>query len=770
MPIKPPSLDDRSFDDLVEDLIARVPAHTPEWTNLRQGDPGRTLIELFAWLGDALLYRANLIPERQRLVFLKLLGMGLKPAQPARSVVSLAFSQPTELGAHTLAPRGIVKAAVPFETLGETTVLPLSGEAYIKRRLTPTERARGGDVLQGLAQIHGISGSPTGYVTTLLFGEGQAVPGGVDVFGESADRALWVALMAPPAPRLDGQPTTNNAVTLAMGTGGGGQPALLSVGLVPALTMPELFEDVTTAAPVPVLWELTTRNANVQVNAGSGTFTTDYLTLSVTPSSDSTGGLAHAGTLRLQLPGQRDIWAPPNDVGINPLAGVGDAPPRLDDPDRAGRLVAWLRLRPKPGSDVAMLRLAWIGINAVEVDQRNSVTGRVLGVSTGAGGQQFSLPQGSVDAATLEIQVEEPGQSYRTWTQVDDLAAITADAAVAREARVYALDAEAGTLQFGDGVRGRVPEREMRVRLASGRFGGGRAGNLPAGSMSELRARRIDGQAAPSITVRQPLAATGGEDAETLEVAERRIPAMLRHRDRAVTAEDYRRLALEAPGIDVGRVEVLPRFKPADRRFNVPGVVTVMGLPVMGLPVAALQPAPNPRPDRPFIERLYSHLSARVPLATELYVIGCDYVPIGIAVAVGLRDGFARDQVLLDVGAALRRMLWPLAPGGLDRKGWPLGRAVRSRELEVEVSRVDGVDELRGIRLFQRAGGAWQALASVASDGAQILTLAPWQLPELLAVIVVDGDTSELPTDLSALPNPFADDTAVAVPIVPELC
>src|SRR5258706_14300090 len=91
MPIRPPSLDDRSFDDLVAELVARIPAHTPEWTNPRPGDPGRTLIELFAWLGDALLYRANLIPERQRLAFLRLLGKPLRPAEPARGVVSVVF-------------------------------------------------------------------------------------------------------------------------------------------------------------------------------------------------------------------------------------------------------------------------------------------------------------------------------------------------------------------------------------------------------------------------------------------------------------------------------------------------------------------------------------------------------------------------------------------------------------------------------------------------------------------------------------------------------
>ena len=54
MPIRPPALDDRGFDDLVTDLVRRIPAHTPEWTDPRDGDPGRTLIDLFAWLGDTI--------------------------------------------------------------------------------------------------------------------------------------------------------------------------------------------------------------------------------------------------------------------------------------------------------------------------------------------------------------------------------------------------------------------------------------------------------------------------------------------------------------------------------------------------------------------------------------------------------------------------------------------------------------------------------------------------------------------------------------------
>src|SRR5262249_50631776 len=139
MAIQPPRLDDRSYDDLVAELVARIPAHTPDWTNPAPGDPGRTLIELFAWLTDTLLYRANLIPERQRLAFLRLLGLPLRAARPARGLVSVAFDE-EKPDAVTLRAATSVKGPVPFETLSAITVLPVAAEAYAKRPLSPDER------------------------------------------------------------------------------------------------------------------------------------------------------------------------------------------------------------------------------------------------------------------------------------------------------------------------------------------------------------------------------------------------------------------------------------------------------------------------------------------------------------------------------------------------------------------------------------------------------------------------------------------------------
>ena len=95
--------------------------------------------------------------------------------------------------------------------------------------------------------------------------------------------------------------------------------------------------------------------------------------------------------------------------------------------------------------------------------------------------------------------------------------------------------------------------------------------------------------------------------------------------------------------------------------------------------------------------------------------------------------------------------------------------------MEVEISRVAGVGEVGGINLFRRADGEhgpeWRLLPRNTADPTQTLALEPWQLPELLSVLVVDGAPGEgAPGDLRALPNPFADADAVAVPVVPEVC
>jgi hypothetical protein len=730
MPIPVPNLDDRSFQDLVDELVARIPAHTPEWTNPAVGDPGRTLIELFAWLTDTLLYRVNLIPERQRLAFLRLLGVTLRPATPARTLVSINFGLPTEAAARRLAPRTRLKAALPFETCDELIVLPVVGELYRKRPLTGAEAQALAPKIEALKRLYPVRREAVPYVTTPVCGDGRPEPDGVDLVTGTVDQALWFALLAPPVkePKF-------TELRAALSPSANGVPQILNVGFAPALTLPEFGEGAAPRPPVPHVWEVCVK---------SGAQPVGYRELKV--AADTTRGLTADGVVRLYLPDAADLYVPPNDVAADVDAGTGDSPPRLDDPERAARLLGWLRLRPT--ADLDSFKVSWAALNAVSVEQRQTFSNLVVGAGTGAADLEVRLPATGIEETSFQLEVEETGRGFLRWETIADLAMAGPDAAV------FQLNPEAGAVRFGDGVRGRIPARGARIKVALMRAGGGQAGNVAAGVLTA-----VDVAGGPQLKVWQPQPARGGQDAETLAGAEKRIPAIFRHRQRAITPDDYAELAHATPGVRVGRVEVLPRFKPQQRRFDVPGVVSVIALPARD----TFEP-PYPRVDRPFIEAVYAQLEPRKPLGVELYVIGCEYMPL--ALSVGIDNPSGSRATFTAVQDALRRHLFALPPGGPEGQGWPLGRTVRRRELEIVVSRVPGVSGVYGPNLFTQTPAGWQKVVAADGNESAEIPLREWQLPELLAVVVASGAAPEevkppLPTKAQA---------GLAIPVVPEVC
>ncbi|MBW3578950.1 MAG: putative baseplate assembly protein [Actinobacteria bacterium] len=92
MPLPAPNLDDRRFQELVDDAKRMVQQRCPGWTDHNVSDPGVTLIELFAWMTDLLLYRLNRVPDRNYVKFLELLGVRLYPATPAHVGVTFWLS------------------------------------------------------------------------------------------------------------------------------------------------------------------------------------------------------------------------------------------------------------------------------------------------------------------------------------------------------------------------------------------------------------------------------------------------------------------------------------------------------------------------------------------------------------------------------------------------------------------------------------------------------------------------------------------------------
>ena len=719
-------LADLTAEELSREMVRIAQASTPEWKNVRDGDPGKAIIDAVAWMGSTILYRVNLLPRRQRLEFLRLLGLKLRAAEPARGIVALGHKRPQ--GARpTFAPEGTrLPGPVTVETRSPVTVQPFEGKVVYKRRLEGPEVEALRDVIDDLAELYGIDAADP-YATTALFEDGRAVAEGIDPFAASVDRSCWIALLA-----LADTDAAREAAREAFDA----QPALLNIGIIPRIDQPEPDPDAPEPAPIRhVEWSMTTRRP-------PGTAAEDgAIVLQV--EDDRTAQLSREATLRLVLPGAAMLPDPTGEDDID--AGLGESPPRLDDPADAARLIGWVRVRALDANGT--LPLSWLGINASMVDARETRRQIQVGVAVGRPAQTVTLPARDIDPDSFVLSVQEGARGFVRWYPTEDIGA------AGRHDRAFTLDAAAGTVTFGDGLTGSMPERGARIRADYMRSGGGVEGNLAPGTLGAVEQQ--------GLKALQPSALTGGRVAETLEQAEKRVTAWLQHNDRCVTAADYRALAAD---LGLARVEVLPRLRPYQIATESPGVVSVLPLPFKGV-----VQAPNPRPDRRLIERVRAHLEPRRPLGTELFVIAPDYVKIGVAVACDIREGFAREAVVRALRAALLQFLWPLAGGGRDGVGWPLGQSVLSLEVDLIAARVEGVLTTAGASVFTHGTTGYALVPKDPVTGAQVLKLDPWQLPECLDVEIAVGATAT-PTSMVASGGGGTGSGGTAVPVVPEVC
>ena len=94
MALAVPNLDDRKFQDIVDQAKRLIPLYCREWTDHNVSDPGVALIELFAWMTDMLLYRVNQVPDVMYVKFLEMIGAQLAPPRAATVPVTFYLSAP----------------------------------------------------------------------------------------------------------------------------------------------------------------------------------------------------------------------------------------------------------------------------------------------------------------------------------------------------------------------------------------------------------------------------------------------------------------------------------------------------------------------------------------------------------------------------------------------------------------------------------------------------------------------------------------------------
>jgi predicted phage baseplate assembly protein len=708
-------LDDRSYAQLRDELLARIPVYAPEWTDHHPSDPGVTLIELFAFLGEQLLYRFNQIPDATKLAFLDLLQVPLRPAVPATGTVRFTT---TDAAGVLVAPTSRLLAGdVEVQTLDETVAWPVTARAAIRAAVQESLDADTAEYLARSAAAVGASVADVASYRT-SFGAAEPMRPGGDVLDPagSIDGTLYVALLAAAPPGAD-----------LSGMAGG----VLNIGVVPAAEVPSMQARALTPCPgvdvappsPPMQWQVctTTPVADAPVPDAADPVWTDLDVV-----GDSTGGLTHPGVVRLRLPvdlSSVGVYTPADPDAL----GAGDQPPLVDDPQTAATLAAWLRVFRPDGGDIPAVD--WVDANVSRVEQASTARAEFLGTGTGDPTQERRLVHpGVLDDLLFDVEEHGTGR-WVPWTTVADFRGSGVDD------RHVVIDREAGTVRCGDGRRGRVWRAGERLRVQRYRYGGGSRGNLPPGAVS----------AAPDtagVTVGNVLPLRGGADAEPLTDAVARIPEEFRRGDRAVTGGDFRELAEATPGAGVARAEVLPVFHPRTPAEPAPGVVSVVVWPAHD----RARPA-APQPDRVLLDTVCRYLDQRRLVTTELHVLPPTYRRIAVSVGVAVRPGHGVESVRRWVEQVLRQLLSPLPPYGPDGRGWPLGRRVFAPELEAAALQVEGVEFLEpgtggppgspcqvGLRLAQeQPDGSW------AEPTDRTVVLEPWEVPELAAVSVVAG-------------------------------
>ncbi|UCH43595.1 MAG: putative baseplate assembly protein [Dehalococcoidales bacterium] len=617
-----PNLDDRKFQDIVSEARSKIPLYCPKWTDYNLSDPGITLIELFAWMVDMLLYRLNRVPDKNYIKFMEIIGIHLEPPSPAMVDVTFRLSAPQletitiPQGTEVATVRTETQEAVSFTTNGDLVIVV----PHLAYALTTTDESAFNDCL------------PTIKNPDLLVDIFQQPPAENDAFYLGCDEDL-------------------KAHTLMLSL----ECSVEGIGVDPYNP--------------PLVWEYW----NGELEQWSA----------LVLESDTTGGLNADGQVILRIPGNCDM----TEVnGIN---------------------ACWIRCRaiqPQPGQRpystsprVKTVAMESIG-GTVAASHAFKVLSEFLGISDGSSGQRFQLQNTPVllreNGETIEVEEETEGE-FQPWQEVTDFSSSGPDDAH------FTCDSVSGEIQFGVSIRkpsgeewqyGKVPPDGRRIRFTAYRCGGGVEGNVGEGTITVLKS------SIPYVaSVNNYSPARGGTDAETMDSAKIRAPQVLKSSTRAVTAEDFESLALEASPA-VARARCICPGSTSEGTAPPPGLVKLYLVPAVQ-EAARLLSDDELRLTRRVQEEVQYYLDERRLLAVRLETASATYVPVSVTARIKVRPGRDPEQVAASVEQELYRYINPVC-GGSEGSGWEFGRSLSVSEIYAVMQSVDGLDYIEEVKLF----------------------------------------------------------------------
>lgn len=350
-----------------------------------------------------------------------------------------------------------------------------------------------------------------------------------------------------------------------------------------------------------------------------------------------------------------------------------------------------------------------IYLNSAWAIQCETIKGEIPGSSDGSASQEFTLTKVPVVSGSEEIWIDEfkslsaeeqtrlteeeiytiesvtddkgeVTEFWVKWEAVDNLPNVSADD------RCYEIDHVSGTITFGDGVYGKIPPSgtdNIKVNYSSG---GGEKGNLAALLIKDLKA------SLPSLEkAYNPMAAAGGAETETIEGLMERGPYLPRHRNRAVTREDFENLTYQASA-GIARVKCLPNMNESGQTKE--GWVTMIVMPHTDeeKPVLSLQLKDK-------VLKYLDQYAPMIPVAKDhIRVTGPVYVEVTVYARIMAESIDDVPVVEQEAGSQLRDFLHPLT-GSSDQKGWEFGKIPCFSDFYALLEKIAGVDHVADLSL-----------------------------------------------------------------------
>lgn len=653
--LEPPNLDDRSWQDIVDETRALIPSYAPDWTDHNPGDLGITLIELFAWMTEGMIYRINRIPEKHFIEFLNLLGITRDPATPANSLISFSLA-PNALP--TLIPAGTRVATAQTGT-EESIVFE-------------TDFA--------------ITAAATNLVEALFI---------VKVFGNKY-RRVSTEIVAPP---LTGSQQTIPA----------GGSVMLPIGFDSA-TADTIPLHIRMTNPVEV------GSVDIEWLYSQGALgPTDWPVFAGV--TDGTEDLSTNGDVELNVPLDWTAQNPTADWPTAVPDSLKDEVDRALF--WVGLRISNLSADPLTIEIDGIYCNAASATSALTIDVPEVLAtsdGSAFQTYELAHAPLYQIPSSITPWSHLTIEIREPlpGNVFGPWTQwslVDEI--------LEGPGNVFKLDAVRAMVFFGNhdsttGIGfGSIPAKDAQIRATSYRYTAGDASaNVPAGTISVVRTP-VTGL----IGAINPGPAYGGSNEESIDSAKRRAPELLRNRNRAVTDEDFDYLAVEST-TDIGKIKTLgPRlFSPYDTKP--PGVLdgdpwTYGGLLrtpgstyVIVVPNTPNDPRPTPTVE--LISQTSDYLAARRPINSVMQVVGPRYLPIRVLATIriwqqAIDSGLVTNPLVSNefrdnIVTSATQFLHPLT-GNHDGNGFDIGAQLMVSELFAYLAPPDDIGYIESIEI-----------------------------------------------------------------------